>query len=69
MDLWNVNNDTIGQFAARKVARELKLDLASLRSMGVRRLSGLYVDVEVIERESGERHQVTVYENELQEQL
>jgi len=65
MDLWNVNNDTIGQVAVRKIAGELSIDLANLTPMGVRRLSGLYVDVEVVERVSGKRHGVTVYETDL----
>ena len=67
MDLWNVNNDAIGRAAAAKVAYEFKLDLASLAPMGVRRLSGLYVDVEVVERANGKRHRVTVYETDVDE--
>ena len=60
-----MNNDTIGQTAARKVARELTIDLGNLTPMGVRRLSGLYADVEVVERTGGRRHKVTVYEQDI----
>jgi len=65
MDLWNLNHDTIGRIAAIKVAREFRLNVDDLLPQGVRQLSGLYADVEVVERMNGKRHDVTVYDNDI----
>lgn len=65
MDLWNVDDDTIRKVAAGLAARQFDLPVSSLTPMRVRRLSGLYADIEVVEHANAKRHQVTVYETDL----
>jgi hypothetical protein len=61
-DLWNITNDGITKVAIQKVARQTGLTHEELMGGPVSRRT--CAEVEVIERGTGQRHAVTVYEDE-----
>jgi hypothetical protein len=61
-DLWNITNDGITKLAIQKVARQTGLTHKELMGGPVFRRT--CAEVEVIERGTGQRHDVTVYGDE-----